>query len=786
MKTAKENFAVSALSLAVHGALAAMFAMPMAALAQGAADDEIAALTRPTNTVEIGVSNTSLDSAKFGEYSGLNKSGTDLIGNFSIRGGDGYGGGPGSTRWSLSGSDLGTTSRNLGASVSKQGQWNLGIGHDELRHNLSDTYQTYLQGSLGGNAFTAPPTFGVFNGNSAVLAASSRNLDATQRSLYHTEDVGTTRKNTSFSAGFNFSPQLSLQFDFNRLKQSGAKLSSSGALGGIATVTPAGSTFRAEAIAIYMNPTNYTTDNVNLSLNWIGDKGHLTGSYHGSSFSDGYDRVTWQNVQANAAAGICASGGACTYQTNTMSTAPDNKFHQWNLAGGYAISSATKLTGGLSYGRNTQNSGFLTGMPEIVAAPVSSLNGLVVTKHADVKLTHQATRDLAINAGLKINERDNRSSSNFYRYYALNNVTTAENATNAPYSNKKTEFELAGDYRFDKRHSVRLAYNHEKISRWCNSMANGFNNCVVSPSSKEDKLAIKYKLKATGDIGFNAGYSYAKRRAQFDHDAVTPLAGLDTNLVIANDVNAQDYPGFIAHIYASRKQQMLKAGVNWQATEQLDLGINGRYASDKYFESSLGVQDGRTKGLNLDATYTYSEENSVAAYVSWQNSKRNLRSGGAGGDNTAASAALLVAPTSIWTNQLTDDSTAFGINTKHSGLMGGKLELKGDVSYSLDKTGYATQLEYAAATCAATNLTACGPLPDISSKVFTLKLTGTYQVDKTSKVALGYIFQQRRTEDYYYNTLQFGNTPSRNMPTNEQAPNSSVNMIGASYIYSFK
>ena len=54
MKTRKENLAVTALSLAVQGALVAMCAMPLAASAQ---DADTAALTQPTNYVEIGAEN---------------------------------------------------------------------------------------------------------------------------------------------------------------------------------------------------------------------------------------------------------------------------------------------------------------------------------------------------------------------------------------------------------------------------------------------------------------------------------------------------------------------------------------------------------------------------------------------------------------------------------------------------------------------------------------------------------------------------------------------------------
>lgn len=638
MKTYKEEMRVSVLSLAVQSALAAMFFTPMMAYAADViSEDEIAAIRWPTNFVEIGAENVSRSSAKFGEYNGLNNDGAEFIGNFSVRGGDAYEGGDGTLRWGINGNDLGTTSRELGATVGNQGKWNLNIGHDELRHNITDTYQTPQQGSMGGNTFTLPANFGTFN---AAVAPSARTLNATQLGAFHTEEVGTTRKNTSIGAGFNFSPQLSLKFDYNHLDQSGAKLIAASALGGQQPTGGTG-TWRAEGVAILMNPTNYKTDTFNLALNWVGDKGHLTGAYYASIFKDDYDSLSWQNPMLNSAASSAPAG---VYQTGTLSTAPDNQLHQLNLSGGHAFSPTTKLTGGISYGRNTQNDGFLSGMPEIVLAPQSSLNGRVITKHADLKLTNRTTKDLALSATLKHNERDNQTQSNAYRYYAINNTTTADVAANAPYSNKKTEFELAGDYRLDKRQTIRMAYGYEKVSRWCNNYALAAN-CLVSPSNTEDKLGIKYKLKANNDVSFNAGYSYAKRKATYDHNAITPLAGLDT--LAPDDVNSQNFPGFLAHIYAPRKQDLLKAGVNWQATEKLELGVEGRYVDDNYSDSTLGVQGSHTTGINLDATYTYSEDASVSAYVSWHESKKDMRIGYTGtgvnaavgqvGDNTATS-----------------------------------------------------------------------------------------------------------------------------------------------------
>jgi hypothetical protein len=231
---------------------------------------------------------------------------------------------------------------------------------------------------------------------------------------------------------------------------------------------------------------------------------------------------------------------------------------------------------------------------------------------------------------------------------------------------------------------------------------------------------------------------------------------------------------------------MLKAGVNWQASEKLELALEGRFAKDKY-DPVLGVQYSKNSGINLDATYAYSEDATVSAYASWRNSKKDMRIGGtgAGADNTATTYAGLVAPTNIWMNQLTEDGNDIGLTTKHR-LMGGKLELTGDLSYSFDKSRYSTQIPYQAATCGAATTLTCGDLPDIKARLLSLKLTGIYSLDKSSKIAVAYHYQQLKSEDYSYNAFQYGFSSLRLMPTNQVAPNYSENVVAVSYIYNFK
>jgi MtrB/PioB family decaheme-associated outer membrane protein len=773
MKTGEGIFAVRAGLLAVRGALLAMCVAPLAAVAQ---DADLKAVINPTNTVEVGVIGVSKDSSKFGEYNGLNDSGGYLLGNFDVRGGNGYGLGDGTTRWQLNGTDLGTTSRSLGVSVSDQGHWELGIGFDQLRHyTTGGTYQTPYQGSMGGNTFTLPSTFGTIN----TGGAGTRALASNQTPAFQTQDVYTERKNANLTAGYLFNDQWNVKFAYNRLDQSGAKLIGSGTDNfTVAQGAPGGIAFGAERIAILMNPTNYQTDTVNASLNRVGKKGNLSLSYYGSIFHDAYNGLTFSNPWSNSqATGLPVPGGAA-FPLDTMSTAPSNQFHQLSLTGGYRVGPVTRLAGGLSYARNTQDESFAgtyTTTPNTVPGlPVSSLGGLVVNTHADLKLTHQATNALGLSAGFKYNERDNRTASNTYTFLDLGGASRT--AVTTPMSNKNYQLELAGDYRIDAKQRLHAGYEYNNVKRWCDDpLANnaqgvtpsyytGPASCAQVPQSKENNLSLIYKLKATDTADLSAGYTHSDRKADVNSSFYSPNQAINQGY--------ENY-GWLAYYQASRKENLFKASVNWQATQQFNLGLKGRYAKDDY-DPTLGVQTGKMSSISLDAAYNISENNIVAAYATWQDRSRDLLTG---------QGRVLVAPgpTNLWTNNLKDTDNTIGINGKQGGLLGGRLDLAEDVSYSTSKSRYSTALLYVNPAVGVQ-----GDTPDIKSDITQVRLSGTYHANKAADVIMGYTFQRLKSDDYYYYAYQYGYTPTTLLPTNQQAPNYSVNVIYAAYRYKFQ
>jgi MtrB/PioB family decaheme-associated outer membrane protein len=308
---------------------------------------------------------------------------------------------------------------------------------------------------------------------------------------------------------------------------------------------------------------------------------------------------------------------------------------------------------------------------------------------------------------------------------------------------------------------------------------------VVATGSKEDKLGLTYKVNATEEVHLNAGYSYSDRRTSNDLNAIAAFIGNQT-LQGTPGLNGGDFIGFHPFFDGSRTQQILKAGADWSVSDKLSLGASGRYTDDNY-NTTYGVQGGNTWSLNLDSTFNYSDVGSIFAYLTKEYRARDLTSLY---KTTTTGSSIRTASPAPWTNNLTDQDVTFGLGAKQSGLVGGKLSLVADLSYSLGKTSYGTQMPTDLLTsgglnCLAASILQCGDLPDIKNITTQVKLVGDYKVNKNGKVQLGYIYRNLKSSDYYYNALQYNYTPTSLIPTNQQSGSYSVNVVSATYIYTF-
>ncbi|HJV70079.1 MtrB/PioB family decaheme-associated outer membrane protein [Ideonella sp.] len=784
MSAQRNALALRPVALAVQAAITSLSMLSPAARADDS--DEVKALVQPTNTVEIGVGYDTKSSPKFGEYSGLTDQGADLIGNLDLSGGTAYGLGSGTYRYRLTATDLGLTSRRIDALATDQGRWRLGLSFDSLRHSYTDTYQTPLVGSMGGNSFVLPQPFGVVSTASAPTPYGTQNLTDTQKSFFHPMDVHSDRQTSTLAGGLDFNERFNLRVSWGHVEQDGAKLMSVATDGNIAAPgsTPPDYKPGREAILLLANPTAYTTDTLRATLNWTGEHGFASVSYVGSRFTDGYRQVDFSNPYTSAATVPTGTLLGVPFPLDAVSTMPDNTSRQFGLTGGYELRPTTRFAGSVSRAVITQDQAYVN-LDQMQAGglPRNSLDGRVVTTHADLKITDRSIPRLVLAADLKYNERENRTASATYGFLDLG--AAAESSVNTPMSHRRTQLELAGDYRWAPGQTLHLGYENEKVERWCrNAAANAAQgtlsetntgyytvaSCVQVPQSTEDKLNARYRQNVGEDAHMTLGLGYGKRDSTVNASFYNPMQ--------TNDEGFENY-GYLAFFQASREQWSAKAAVDWQATKALSLSASARAVRDDYTDSALGVQHGNGANANLDATYEVSDKTSVSAFATWQHRTRSLLT--ANGRNAVA------ALTNLWSNHLTDDATTVGVSARQAGLAGGRLQLKGDLVYSLATTGYETVLHYEAASCTAPSNAgySCGPVPDIRSRLLQLKLAGEYLIDKRSALTLGYQYQKLSAADYLYNFYQMGYTGTTTLPTNQALPDYTQNRVFLIYRYSF-
>jgi hypothetical protein len=472
------RFTLKASVLAVQGALALLVAAP-AVRAQEDAD--VQALTNPASQIQAGVVVVSKDSAKAGEYNGLDRRGARPDLSFDLRGGAAWDAAD-ATRWRLFGSDLGLMNRSLQAQYGEQGRFRLDLGYDSIVHQLSDSYQTPYLGAGGttltlpgswqaplfqtgaamgsGNTYPAPSasmlglaatstasplvtgtayicrgttngcavnpalgnayTTGYVTTNAANVAMLAQNQ--TDLGDFHAQGLSTRRERTRFATSVNFSHAWDgsiglLHEDKRGLKQLGVVNSGNG---GYAT----------ENAVVIPELVDTSTEQFNAALNYHAAHGFATLAYNGTLFTNHAKAMSLDNPYASGSYGGVAQAGYGVAGA-MITEEPDSTYHQVRATGGLDLGSRTHLVGDLAIGRSAQNDAFILD-PAVFATPsgaaspatangtvlgANSAHAAVVTRNFDLKLTSRPLDRLRLAAAYKFDERENQTPVNTYAWY---------------------------------------------------------------------------------------------------------------------------------------------------------------------------------------------------------------------------------------------------------------------------------------------------------------------------------------------------------------------------------
>jgi len=351
------------------------------------------------------------DSARFGDYTGLDEEGAYLNAGADMlyRAGEGYAVG-------FEARNLGLDSRELALRAGRQGSWIVDLSWDELPRRLDDSVQTPYSG-LGTSRLALPSSWIRGNFTSGFTA-----LETTLRDF----ELGWDRETLGLGIEFVQSERLRYEIDWNQQTKEGRGLTWGSFLGTAADL---------------VKPLDYQTDQVDAALVYAGANWNVRLGYFGSFFSNNDTSLTWDNPFNGPDLG-------------RLAMAPDNRYQQVQLAGAYRFTTwDTTLNASYAQGRMEQSDALLqyTINPAIAAQalPVESFEGEADTMAMNLRLTTRPTDRLRLSTEYRYNERDNTSGQYDWAIVQADSFQSVS-FVNPAYSFENRDISLQGDYRFSR------------------------------------------------------------------------------------------------------------------------------------------------------------------------------------------------------------------------------------------------------------------------------------------------------------------------------------------------
>jgi MtrB/PioB family decaheme-associated outer membrane protein len=488
-------------------------------------------------------------------------------------------------------------------------------------------------------------------------------------------------------------------------------------------------------------PIDQTTRQLDATLTYSTEKLQLSGGYYGTSFVNQNQLLTVQ-------------GTTLFTGSNLMALPPDNQSHQLHLAGGYNFTPSTRGTFKLAQGTITQDEVFPT--TPVAGAP-SNLDGRIDTTLAEAGLTTRLTSALSLRASVGYENRDDKTP--VFRYFPSQNTVGATNdGTNETRDIETTRGKVDATFRLPMAFS--LTGGLEYVEKKRDSAP------VRSVDFREKTDETSYKAEVRRSIGETVtgavSYVHSVRRGS---DWLTNFGNQTT--VSTGDLIAP------LHL-ADRDRDLVRVVLNWMPTEPLSLNFRVDAAQDDYasrgFTSfDLGPRKGEARFYSADAGYAFSDAVQATAWVSHGVDKYHsaeCQSAAVPNANTCTASAA----NPVWAANLqhTQNSLGLGVRVKPAG----RTELGADLSYSrmTDEMG----------TAAITPVVALPVLPDVHTKVATLKLSAKYALQRNSGLRLQYVYDRFTTDDWTWNSWTYSDG-TRVL----EDPKQDVHFIGASYYYQF-
>lgn len=701
--------------VAILGALAPstpVFAQEAGAPAVMASSVDL--LGKYTGAVEAGIGPQSSDSFVLGKYTGLVDQGAFGVGNFTLRGRDPYDSGR-RRSWELVGTNLGLTSRSIGAKYGIQGSFGLSLFYNEIPFYQSDTAYSIF-GNAGAAALSLP---------SNVPLNTTPTLGRQLNTYLHPEEFNLDRK--IVGGGLNVVGSGGWQFvtNFSRERKTGLKEQSLSV------------NVRTDPVT-FPEPVGYDTSAFDATASLNRRELQLQLGYNFSGFSNDTDAA----IIPSPFMGVAGQGVGALSQ---YALPPGNTAHDINLAAGYNIGQTTRVNVNLGYGLQLQNEPLLpyTRNKAVTAEslPLTSLDGRVRTSLAQFKVTTQPAKRFDLSASYTYDTRRNETPRAEWASIMEPEWDDIVN-WNTPFGFTDQNARIDAGYRLPTRTKLSAGYQRQVRDRTYAEVLTNTENTARVRVSQDFKIGNAYvsylRSSRTGSDYISGAFDFAAGNLP----VTTPLLPYPNNRAQANGYLLEpNYIGFRRYFEADRTRGEVKAGTNFDIVEGLSLELSARRTTDDYGSSPYGVQDSKSSSAAADLAYAYTDQLEIHGFYTHEatlNNQMSLGSAGITGN--------LPIPQWTWTSAYDDvvDTIGFGAT-----FTAGKLKIGPRYERSRGNTdinvvsgrGNGSSAQWMSK-----------PVPTIATTSYGAKLVADYALQDNASVRLVYDYEHLDTLDPFLNT----------------------------------
>ena len=514
-----------------------------------------------SGALELGVGAVSQDSAKFGDYTGLDQKGAYVIAGVSAqgRGANGLYG-------SVTASDLGLDTRSLAAEVGQEGEYRARLGYAETPRHLSNGALTPFIGS-GGAVLSLPAGYPAGDTSTMPLASTLHPVElGYKRSRF---DAG-----VSWLMGREWSTQLSVRHD---VRDGTQRLS--------------GSFFSTASQLIA--PVDQVTDQLEVSASYFTRQWQGSLSYQASMFRNGPDALTWANPFTPIVDGA---------DRGQLALAPDNQFHQIVASLGGEILPQVRLSAELATGRMAQDAAYLAPtLNESLAAllpalPAASLHGRVDTFNASLRLSATPIDHLRLNASYATDQRDNRTPSESYPAVSTDMFLGATPRSNQPFSFTRHLWKLNADYAWPGQLRTSAGAEQDDRNRTLQAVT----------TTRETTLWGRVSVQALENLSLAGKYAHAER--------------VYSSYGVAGWIDPPENPLLRKFYLAERSRDQASLRADASFGDNISAGLDVGFANDNYPHSRVGLIDGRSIQAGADVSIALSDDTHVHLFAQTERS----------------------------------------------------------------------------------------------------------------------------------------------------------------------